>query len=88
MVRLVDTAVKMACEHFHVSRADLELRMPRRHHHNKTHVCNRIAILAKIYKSKSVDHPMVPCDLQYLLRRVSTSRVLQDEHASGFFHCS
>ena len=80
---ILSTAVQMACKHFRVSKAELELGRPRPPHNNKTNLCKRFAILMRIYKGTCEEEPLVPCDLQDLLRRVSTSRVLQDDHASG-----
>ena len=81
----LNIAVKMACKPFRVSRAELELRRPRPHHNNKTHSCKRFAILMRTCKGTNHQQPLVSCDFQDLLRRVSTSRVLQDGHAC---HCS
>ena len=80
---ILSTAVQMACKHFRVSKAELELGRPRPPNNNKTNLCKRFAILLRIYKGTCEEDPLVPCDLEDLLRRVSTSRVMQDDHASG-----
>ena len=79
----LDTAVEIACKHFMVNPEDIRLDAPKRTNSTRTDSCERFAILMRVYKGKNSNEPMVPCDLQDLLQRVDTSRVLRTTQARG-----
>ena len=79
----LDTAVKMACQHGRVHQDALRLKTPKRTGANSTDRCQRFAILWRVYRGKNKNTPMVPCDLQDLLHRAPTSRILTDPRARG-----
>ena len=77
----LDTAVEIACKHFKVSPEDIRLETSKRTNSSSTDSCKRFAILMRVYRGKHKNEPMVPCDLQDLLQRVHTSRVLWNTQA-------
>jgi hypothetical protein len=68
------SAVRIACRAFQCKPEDLELLAARRACSTSSDTCHRMATLMRVYAGKTRTEPMVPADIQHLMRVAASSK--------------